>query len=110
MGDDVHALQLERVKQLGDRAGRDPREPLVGFVAQLPALAVTDAVVVPAQARQISEVRPSAVLGVLSLVFWSLTAVVAVKYLTFVMRADNQGEGGILALLALVPEKVRSPA
>src|SRR5205809_1003595 len=45
------------------------------------------------------------VLGVLSLVFWSLTMVVSVKYLTFVMRADNQGEGGILALLALVVPK-----
>jgi KUP system potassium uptake protein len=49
------------------------------------------------------------VLGLLSLVFWSLTLVVTVKYLTFVMRADNQGEGGILALLALVPAKTRSP-
>jgi KUP system potassium uptake protein len=42
------------------------------------------------------------VLGVLSLVFWSLTLVVVVKYLSFIMRADNHGEGGILALLALV--------
>ncbi len=41
-------------------------------------------------------------LGILSLVFWALTLVVVVKYLTFVMRADNQGDGGILALLALV--------
>ena len=42
------------------------------------------------------------VLGILSLVFWSLVLVVVVKYITFIMRADNQGEGGILALLALV--------
>ncbi len=42
------------------------------------------------------------VLGVLSLVFWSLAIVVVVKYLTLVMRADNHGDGGILALLALV--------
>jgi KUP system potassium uptake protein len=42
------------------------------------------------------------VLGVLSLVFWALNFVVTFKYLTVVMRADNQGEGGILALLALV--------
>jgi KUP system potassium uptake protein len=41
-------------------------------------------------------------LGVLSLVFWALVLVVVVKYLTFVMRADNHGDGGILALLALV--------
>jgi KUP system potassium uptake protein len=47
------------------------------------------------------------VLGVLSLIVWSLTLVVTVKYLGFVMRADNHGEGGILALLALVPEKLR---
>jgi len=45
------------------------------------------------------------VFGVLSLVFWSLTMVVVVKYLTFIMRADNRGEGGILALLALLKPK-----
>ncbi len=39
--------------------------------------------------------------GLVSLVFWSLTMVVTVKYLTFIMKADNRGEGGILALLAL---------
>ncbi|MBP1687167.1 MAG: trkD [Deltaproteobacteria bacterium] len=42
------------------------------------------------------------VLGILSLVFWSLTVVVSIKYLMFLMRADNEGEGGILALLALI--------
>ena len=45
------------------------------------------------------------VLGVCSLIVWALTMVVTVKYLAFVMRADNRGEGGILALLALVPER-----
>ncbi len=48
---------------------------------------------------------PENVLGILSLVFWSLTLVVTVKYLTFILRADNQGSGGILALLALVPSQ-----
>jgi len=42
------------------------------------------------------------VLGVLSLIFWALALVISIKYLTFVMRADNNGEGGILALLSLV--------
>ena len=42
------------------------------------------------------------VLGVLSLILWSLIIVISVKYLTFVMRADNHGEGGIIALTALV--------
>jgi KUP system potassium uptake protein len=44
----------------------------------------------------------SNVLGVLSLVFWSLAIVVVLKYLIFILRADNEGEGGTLALLALV--------
>jgi KUP system potassium uptake protein len=45
------------------------------------------------------------VLGVLSLVFWAMTFVVTFKYLSFVMRADNRGEGGILALQALVSRR-----
>ena len=45
------------------------------------------------------------VLSVLSLIFWSLVVVISVKYLVFLMRADNDGEGGILALLALAPAR-----
>jgi KUP system potassium uptake protein len=45
------------------------------------------------------------VLGVLSLIVWSLILVVSVKYISFIMRADNRGEGGILALLALLLQK-----
>ena len=48
---------------------------------------------------------PENVLGVLSLVFWAMTFVVSFKYLGYVMRADNRGEGGILALLALVGQR-----
>jgi KUP system potassium uptake protein len=48
---------------------------------------------------------PDNVLGVLSLVFWAMTFVVTFKYLSYVMRADNRGEGGILALQALVSRK-----
>ena len=47
-------------------------------------------------------VNPENILGILSLMFWSLTLVISVKYLRFVMRADNDGEGGVLALMALV--------
>ena len=46
-------------------------------------------------------VTPANVLGVLSLIFWSLVLVISFKYLVFIMRADNEGEGGILALMAL---------
>jgi KUP system potassium uptake protein len=42
------------------------------------------------------------VLGVLSLILWSLVVVISIKYFGFVMRADNKGEGGILALMALI--------
>ena len=46
--------------------------------------------------------------GVVSLIFWSLMLVVTLKYLVFVLRADNNGEGGILSLFALLPGKVRN--
>jgi KUP system potassium uptake protein len=53
-------------------------------------------------------VTPEAVLGVVSLIFWSLIVVISIKYATLIMRADNHGEGGILALLALVsPSRTR---
>ncbi len=45
---------------------------------------------------------PDNVLGILSIIFWSLVIIVTVKYVTLIMRADNRGEGGILALTALV--------
>jgi KUP system potassium uptake protein len=47
-------------------------------------------------------ITPESVLGILSLLFWSLTLVVSVKYVVFVMRVDNRGEGGIMAMLSLV--------
>ncbi|GIW22205.1 MAG: putative potassium transport system protein kup 1 [Candidatus Sericytochromatia bacterium] len=43
------------------------------------------------------------VLGILSLAFWSLTIIISLKYITFVTKADNHGEGGMFALLALIP-------
>jgi len=49
------------------------------------------------------------VLGVLSLVFWALVVIVTIKYHVYVLRADNRGEGGILALMALVRGKVDGP-
>src|SRR3569832_2385000 len=47
------------------------------------------------------------ILGMLSLIFWSLMIVVSTKYTIFMMRADNRGEGGSLALLALVTRLTR---
>jgi KUP system potassium uptake protein len=59
-------------------------------------------------AREAGPFSSSDVLGVLSLIFWTLTLVVSLKYVTIVMRADNHGEGGIFALLALLPERPRA--
>jgi KUP system potassium uptake protein len=48
------------------------------------------------------------ILGLLSLIFWSLTLVVAVKYMIFVFQADNKGEGGITAMLALLITRLKT--
>jgi KUP system potassium uptake protein len=50
---------------------------------------------------------PDNVLGILSLVFWTLTIVVSLKYVTLILRADNHGEGGLIAMLALASQAVR---
>ena len=49
----------------------------------------------------------SSIFGVLSLIFWAQIIVVSLKYVTFIMRADNKGEGGIMALMALALRSVR---
>ncbi len=51
-------------------------------------------------------VTPDAVFGVLSMIFWAVTLIVSIKYMLLVLRADNDGEGGILALLALVLRQI----
>src|SRR5215469_16116040 len=54
-------------------------------------------------------VAPEAAVGIVSLIFWSLIVVISIKYAVLIMRADNHGEGGILALLALVsPQRART--
>jgi len=54
------------------------------------------------------ELNAQNILGVLSLIFWSLTLIISVKYVGFVMRADNKGEGGILALSTLLVSASRN--
>src|SRR6516164_10257325 len=56
------------------------------------------------------EAQAEGLFGILSLMFWALIMVVTVKYVCFIMRADNHGEGGIFALLAIVPERFRKSA
>jgi KUP system potassium uptake protein len=69
-----------------------------GDIGTSPLYALREAVA----AGEGSATDEARVLGIVSLILWTLVLVVTVKYLTFVMRADNGGEGGILALLALL--------
>lgn len=95
--------------------------PAHGSRAALPALALAalgivfgDIATSPLYALQEAfgahGVRPTAanVLGILSLTFWSLIGVVSLKYVLFIMRAHNKGEGGIMALLALAQGALRA--
>src|SRR5258706_585276 len=50
---------------------------------------------------------PDNILGVLSLMFWTLTVVVSLKYVVLILRADNNGEGGLIAMLALASQAVK---
>src|SRR5690242_5082206 len=52
---------------------------------------------------------PSAVVGIVSLIFWALLLVVSLKYAILILRADNHGEGGIVALLALLDVRHTQP-
>ncbi|MGH8251286.1 MAG: potassium transporter Kup [Steroidobacteraceae bacterium] len=52
----------------------------------------------------------NAMLGVLSLIFWSLLIVISLKYVVFILRADNDGEGGVLSLFALVQQRMNGAA
>ena len=47
------------------------------------------------------------ILGVLSLIFWTMTVVVSIKYVILILRADNNGEGGLIAMLALATTAVK---
>ena len=53
------------------------------------------------------EFTPDNVMGILSIFFWTLTFIISIKYVTLVLRADNNGEGGLVAMLALASSSVR---
>src|SRR5580692_10495757 len=83
------ALPALSLAALGVVYGDIGTSPLYTLKTCLDALKVTDAAGIA-----------GSVYGVLSLIFWSLTVVVTVKYVIYIMSADNRGEGGILALTA----------
>src|SRR6202042_1711157 len=77
--------------------GLGGRGVVFGDIGPIPLYAVSACFVGPGIA-----VTPDHVLGVLSLIFWSLVVVILFKYVLVVLNADNKGEGGVLALTALV--------
>jgi KUP system potassium uptake protein len=90
----------------GDEANR---RPLAGLLIATLGVVYGDIGTSPLYAfREIlndhyrADVEPAAVYGILSMIFWTITLVVSIKYVLLVLRADNQSEGGILALLTLV--------
>jgi KUP system potassium uptake protein len=91
-----HALAPAAIGCMGIVFGDIGTSPLYTFNAAAKASSLTGVV------------TPEAVLGICSLIFWSLIVVISIKYAILIMRADNHGEGGILALLALVsPRRAR---
>src|SRR3979490_2571963 len=75
-----------------------------GDIGTSPLYALREAVI--AAAGPAGTVTPQAVLGVLSLILWALIVVVTLKYVLILLRADNHGEGGTLALMALAQRAV----
>src|SRR3954463_3380058 len=69
-----------------------------GDIGTSPLYALKEA----AHAASHGNLTPDTVLGVLSLILWSLIVVISIKYCIFILQADNRGEGGIIALLALL--------
>jgi KUP system potassium uptake protein len=100
-----------RNSQRADQTGTDPRSHTVNALA-VAALGVVfgDIGTSPLYAVQAvfningGAVKPTEgdVYGVISLIAWSLTLMVSIKFVTFIMRADNEGEGGVMALFALL--------
>src|SRR3954462_9373305 len=77
-----------------------------GDIGTSPLYALREAVT--AASGGVAGVTPQAVLGVLSLILWALVIVVTLKYVVILLRADNNGEGGTLALMALAQRAVTS--
>src|SRR4029077_12070415 len=70
-----------------------------GYIGTSPLYALKEAAKAAAHGGQ---VMPDAILGVVSLILWALILIISIKYALLILRADNRGEGGIVALLALL--------
>lgn len=105
MGDAATGSKLNSVQEIPDRpAGRTLALTIgavgvvYGDIGTSPRYALREALR-PAAADGLA---PSEVIGVVSLLLWALILIVTAKYVLFLLRADNRGEGGVLALYALV--------
>jgi KUP system potassium uptake protein len=81
-----------------------------GDIGTSPLYALREAVIAASGSGPTAAVAPQAVLGVLSLILWALIVVVTLKYVLILLRADNHGEGGTLALMALAQRAVSHSA
>ena len=98
------SLGKQKQKQAGGPARRPNR------LLRLPGYkhAIAKAIKETFGGQHAMPVEPERLLGVVSLVFWTIMALVTVKYVAIIMRADNRGEGGSLALLALVTDLTKN--
>ncbi|MBX3355781.1 MAG: KUP/HAK/KT family potassium transporter [Phycisphaeraceae bacterium] len=77
-----------------------------GDIGTSPLYAIKECIEIHLHGQEVRAVEEEFIRGILSLVFWSIVTVVNIKYLTVVMRATNRGEGGLFALLALIPRSL----
>jgi len=77
-----------------------------GDIGTSPLYAIKECIEIHLHGQAVRVLEEDFIRGILSLVFWSIAIVVNLKYLTVVMRATNRGEGGLFALLALVPRSL----
>ncbi len=107
IAEDIERSAPESPESAGTEAGRLVALAVVGIgvvygdIGTSPLYAFKDAVAAASGGPGIAP-RPEAVLGILSLILWALIILVSIKYVLILLRADNHGEGGILALMALV--------
>jgi KUP system potassium uptake protein len=97
----MHALSHSAERTSLGRATLGALGVVYGDIGTSPLYALKEATAVAGGAGD-----DTTVLGVLSLIFWSLFTVITLKYVVLILRSDNAGEGGILSLLALVQQKV----
>jgi len=101
----------ETAQRVSQERSESDRRPAIGAVIGALGIVYGDIGTSPLYAfdeslKVVGATTPEAILGVLSLIFWCLAISVTLKYVIVMMRADNEGEGGILALLALAQRRL----